>query len=127
MTTQSTPKATGWIAFAGVLLVIVGVLNIVDGIAALSNDERYQTAQLLFGDLTTWGWIYLLTGAVQLLAAVLLFKSRSTGMVLAVTLASVSGIAHFLSIGAYPIWSVTVMVINFVIIFGLLTHSDAFE
>lgn len=128
MNTQSArPKATGWIAFAGVLLLIAGVLNVVDGIAALSEDERYEVAELLFGSLTTWGVIYLITGVVQLLAAGLLFKSKMTGMVLAVSIAALSGIAHFLSIGAYPIWSVTVMFINFMIIFGLLTHDNAFE
>ena len=126
-TNTERPKATGWIAFAGVLLLIAGVLNVVDGIAALSEDERYEVAELLFGSLTTWGVIYLITGAVQLLAAGLLFKSKMTGMVLAISIASLSGIAHFLSIGAYPIWSVTVMFINFMIIFGLLTHDNAFE
>jgi len=109
-----------------VLLLIVGTLNIIDGVAALAKDDQFRTAQLLFGDLTTWGVIYLIVGALQIFAAVLLFKRHASGMIMAITFASLSGIAHFLSIGAYPIWSVIVMVLCFTIIFGLLTHSDEF-
>jgi hypothetical protein len=123
---SSPPKATGWIGFAGVLLLIAGSLNVIDGIAAVSHDERFKTAELLFGSITTWGWVYIVAGSVQLLAAILLFKSHASGMILAVTIAALSGMSHFMSIGVYPLWSVILMAINFMIMFGLLTHSDAF-
>jgi hypothetical protein len=123
---STAPKATGWIGFAGVLMVIGGVLNIIDGIAAVSHDQRFDASQLLFSNLTAWGWAYIVFGAVQLLGAVLLFKSHASGMLIAVTIACISGTAHFMSIGVYPIWSVTLMAVNFAILFGLLTHSDAF-
>ncbi|MGH2906753.1 MAG: DUF7144 family membrane protein [Solirubrobacterales bacterium] len=127
MTQNKGNYATGWIGFSGTLLAIAGVLNLIDGIASLAKADQFDVAQYLFGDLTTWGIIYLILGALQIYAAALLFKSHASGMIMAVTFAAIGGIAHFLSIGAYPIWSVTVMILCFVVMFGLLTHSDAFD
>lgn len=125
MTTPDT-EVNRWIAFAGVLMIIAGGLNLIDGVAALAGDDRFNTGAFLFADLTTWGIIYLIVGSCQILAASLLFQKRAGGVVLAVTMASISGIAHFMTIGVYPLWSVTVMAIDFAIIFGLMTNDDAF-
>lgn len=123
-----TPDTTvnRWIAFAGVMLLIGGTLNVIESIAMLADDDRFDAAELLFSNLTTWGIIHLVVGALQFLAAGLLFQKRAGGVILAITMASISGIAHFVTIGIYPLWSVTVMVINFAIVFGLLSNDDAF-
>lgn len=126
MNQGTQPRAHGWIKLLAVLLVIVGVLNVIDGIVAIAGDERYNLDALLFADLTTWGILYAIVGVAAIVAGVKLMSMKSSGMIIAATVASISGIAHFLSIGLYPIWSVTVMIINFFILFGLLTHSDEF-
>lgn len=126
MTDKSTKYASGPILFATVILAIAGVLSVIDGIAAIGGDERFNTDQLLFESLTGWGIAYLIVGLLQIYAAIELHARTSRGLILAITMASISGIAHFISIGAYPIWSVTVMILNFAVIFALLTHDDAF-
>lgn len=108
------------------MLLIAATLNVIEAVAMLADDDRFDAADLLFSNLTTWGIIHLVVAGLQFLAAGLLFQRRAGGVVLAITMASLSGIAHFMTIGVYPLWSVTVMVINFAIIFGLLSNDDAF-
>lgn len=124
--TTKESSVNKWITFAGVMLLIGGTLNVIEAIAMLADDNRFDAAELLFANLTAWGIVHLIVGGLQYLAAGLLFQRRAGGVVLAITIASISGIAHFMTIGVYPLWSVTVMAINFAIIFGLLSNDDAF-
>jgi hypothetical protein len=126
MTDQSKKFASGPLGFAAVILVIAGILNIIEGAAAIGGDSRFNTSQLLFESLTGWGIAYLVVGLLQIYAGVQIMQRNPRGLILGITFASLSGIAHFISIGAYPIWSVTVMVLNFAVLFALLTNDDAF-
>lgn len=126
MTDQTKKFASGPLGFASVILLIAGILNIIDGIVAVAGDSRFDTARLLFESMTAWGIAYLIVGALQIYAANEIYQRKARGMLLGVTFASLSGIVHFISIGAYPIWSITVMILNFAVIFALLTNDDAF-
>src|SRR5687768_7322258 len=65
------PGGDGWMAFAGIMLTILGVTNIIGGIAAIDDANFYvANAEFQIGDLNTWGWVILLTGVVQVLAAI---------------------------------------------------------
>jgi hypothetical protein len=123
--TQST-GGRDWIRIVAVLLLIAGVLSILDGISAFANGANFNEEKLLFADVHTWGIIYLILGFFQIVAAHLVNIRHTSGMLMGITFASISGIAHFMSIGAYPIWSVIVMAINFGVLFVLLTESDEF-
>jgi hypothetical protein len=131
---KSTPKAepvrdnplSGGLGFATVVLVIAGALNAIDGIAALANDSRFNTDHLIVQSLTAWGVLYIVLGALQIYAGTAIYQRHPRGLLMGITFASLSGIAHFMSIGAYPIWSVTVMILNFAVLFALLTNDDAF-
>ena len=64
------PKGSGWIVFAGAMLLLLGSVNTIHGIAAISNSHFFVgDAHFLFGDLKTWGWIVMFLGIGQLLAA----------------------------------------------------------
>jgi hypothetical protein len=126
MTDKSKKFAAGPLGFVVVVLAIAGILNLIDGAAALGGDSRFNVNQLLFDSLTGWGIAYVVIGLLQLYAAVEINQRKARGLLLGVTFASISGIAHFVSIGAYPIWSVTVMILNFAVLFVLLTNDDLF-
>ena len=66
-TYEEEASGTGWVAFAGTMLILVGCFNVIDGIAALANCD-YLVNQLLFANLHAWGWFFLIWGAVQLCA-----------------------------------------------------------
>ena len=63
-------RGFGWVVFAGVLLLVVGVMNTIEGIAAVGNAHFFvHNTNYVFGDLNTWGWIVLCVGVLQYLSA----------------------------------------------------------
>lgn len=126
MTDQTKKFASGPLGFASVILLIAGILNLIEGGAALAGDSRFDASKLLFESLTGWGIAYVIVGLLQIYAANEIYQRKARGLILGITFASLSGITHFVSIGAYPIWSITVMVLNFAVIFALLTNDDEF-
>lgn len=131
MTDQSRKSAapsglSGPVGFAAVILMIAGVLNAIDGISAIADDSRFNTSHLIIQSLVAWGIAYIIIGALQIYAGLAIKQRRTGGLLLGITFASLSGIVHFLSIGAYPIWSIIVMTLNFAVIYVLLTNDDEF-
>ncbi|MGK2877013.1 MAG: DUF7144 family membrane protein [Solirubrobacterales bacterium] len=126
MTQKTKEYAAGPLKFVAILLVLAGILNIVDGAAAIGGDSRFNEDRLLFETLTGWGIAYIIIGLLQIYAAAEVRARKARGLLLAITFACISGIAHFISIGAYPIWSITVMILNFAVLFILLTNDDQF-
>jgi hypothetical protein len=122
---SSGDSGQNWAAFAAVLFLILGVFNVVDGIAALANDDYFRADELLFGDLSMWGTIFLVVGAIQLLTSWLIFRGSAIGVILGITLAGLNAVLALLSIGAYPIWSVIILVLDGVVIYALTVYGDA--
>jgi hypothetical protein len=114
-----------WAAFAGCLFLILGAFNLVDGVAALANDDYFKVDELLFGDLSMWGAIFLVVGALQLLTAFLVFRGNLAGALLGITLAGVNALVALLSVGAYPIWSLIIVALDGVVIYALTVYGDA--
>jgi hypothetical protein len=121
---RSSPR--GWSTFVVVYLLLAGVLNLVWGIAALENKAYFASNGLLWSTLNTWGWIAIILGAVQMLGAGLVASRNAAGAVIAVFLAFCGIMFNFLSIGAYPVWSVILLVIDGLIIWGVTVHSEQF-
>jgi hypothetical protein len=118
-------RGQNWAAFAGCLFLILGVFNLVDGVAALANDDYFRVDELLFGDLAMWGAIFLVIGALQLLTAFLVFRGNLAGALLGITLAGVNALVALLSVGAYPIWSLVIVALDGVVIYALTVYGDA--
>jgi hypothetical protein len=117
----------GWVAFASVLFFIVGVFNIIDGFVALVGDDHFSENDLFFGDLTLWGVILLAIGAVQLYTSVALYQDKTSGLVLGVALASLNLVAQLFFVSAFPIWSILIMAIDVLIIYGLTVYAGHFR
>jgi hypothetical protein len=114
-----------WAALAGCLFLILGMFNLIDGIAALANDDYFRVDELLFGDLSMWGVIFLVVGVLQLVTALLIFRGSLVGALLGITLAGVNAMIALLSVGAYPIWSIIILVLDGVVIYALTVYGDA--
>ena len=119
-------RGSGWVTFVASYLAIAGVLNVLWGVAALAEKRNFAEDGLIWSTLSTWGWIVLIVGAVQLVGAFLVISRRTAGPVVAASLAFVGLLANFLSIGAYPIWSVILLVVNALILWAATVHSDEF-
>jgi hypothetical protein len=121
---KESPWANGLSIFAGSLMVIAGVWHMLAGIAALANDNVYVTTpQYIYAfDLTGWGWIHLLLGAVVVAGGVGVLTGKTWGRVLGIVVASLSLIANFLFIPWYPIWSLLIVALDVAIIWALAVY-----
>ncbi|MFE9025149.1 hypothetical protein ACFYOA_02600 [Streptomyces iakyrus] len=121
--------ATGMTVFAAVMLMIAGILAVMRGIAAISEDEVFvSTPNYVFAfDLTGWGWIHLALGVVAVLVSMGLFQGAGWARATGVGIAGLVIIANFLSLPAYPVWSVVMIAMSGFIIWALCTprRSDA--
>jgi hypothetical protein len=116
----------GWADLAAVLFVIGGIHNGIAGLSAIFKKEYFSESGLLYENLQVWGWVWLILGLLQLIAASLLVGRASSGRILGIVLASMSAIVWFASIGAYPLWAIVVLVLDVLVIYGLTTHPEAF-
>ena len=110
---------SGWWAFAGTMMLIVGGFNLIEGIAALAQKEYFNSSGLLYDNLKFWGWLMLIVGIVQLITSFLIFARSLAGAVIGIFLAAVSAFFAFFAIGAYPWWALTILVVDGLVIYGL--------
>jgi hypothetical protein len=116
----------GWVAFAGVYLGIAGMFDVIWGITALANKSYFVENGLVWSSLSTWGWLAIIFGAVQILAGGLVFARKVGGVIMALVLAMVGILLNFLSIGAYPVWSAVAVACNALVLWAVTVHSDEF-
>lgn len=124
---RDASRAQGWAAFAAIMVLIVGVFNVIYGLAGIIDDDYFEAGELLFGDQSLWGWIHLALGVLQVITAALIFAGNELGAVLGIMFAGFSAIAALLAIGAYPVWSVIILVVDGLIIYALTVYGDAFK
>jgi hypothetical protein len=117
-------RGDGWVLFAGIMLLLVGCLNVIDGIAAVSNSSFFvDDARYIISGLNTLGWIVLLLGAAQILAAFGVWAKTPGVRWFGVAIALCNAIAQLLLIPAYPFWSLTLFTVDILIIYGLVAHG----
>jgi len=117
--------AVGFISFAGIVMILAGIFHVVDGIVALFNNDFYvKTDNWVFKfNVTTWGWIHILLGAIAILAGVGLFSAAIWARTVAVIVAMVSIIANFVWLPYYPWWALLVIVLDFFVIWAVTVHG----
>ena len=116
---------TGWIAFAGVMMIIAGSLNVFYGIVAAVNDDWvvWTNRASVYLDIGDWGWVHIILGAIVLLAGFGVFSGNVLARTVGVIVASVSLLVNFLFIPAYPVWAITVIVVDVLVIWALTAHG----
>jgi hypothetical protein len=112
--------ATG-VSFAGSMLVLVGIFEVINGIAAINNDTVIvRSKNYTFGlDLTAWGWIHVIVGALMVFAGITLFSRKAWAVITAIALAMLSAINNFFYLPHYPFWSILIIAIDVWIIWSL--------
>ncbi len=118
-------RVTGWWVFAGILLGIAGVLNLIWGIGAVSDAKFFVAGQkYIIGSLHTWGWVTIIIAVVQLFAAFSLFSGGGFGRFIGIVAASLSAIAALLSIPAYPFWSLCIFALAIIVLYELAKSPE---
>ena len=118
-------EAAGWVNFAGVMLLILGVSNVIGGIAAIDEANFFlNNAHYVFGDLQTWGWVILITGAAQAATGVGIFRRSQAARWVGVAFVSLNFMAQLLMLPSFPLWSLALLAVDFAVLFALLVYAD---
>ena len=123
-------RRSGWITFAGTVALVVGAYNALSGIAAIADDEtiQAQAKEVLFGiDLTVWGWFWVLAGAAQIVAGILILQRNEWGRWLGMTMAALSALFTVFIIFVFPLWSIAVLTLDVMVLYALTTQADEFN
>ncbi len=117
----------GMIAFAGVMMILVGVFQAVAGIGAILKNQVFVVgADYVFSfDATTWGWIHLLLGILLGFAGFGVFAGQIWARTVGVLVAGLSAIGNFMFLLGWqaPIWSILVIALDVMIIWALTVHG----
>ncbi len=125
MERQPSAAAAGWIMFAGVIMIVVGVFQAFAGLVAILDDEFFVITQewVVKFDATTWGWIHLIIGLVVLASGFGVFSGNILARTVGVFAAMGSMVAAFFWLPWYPIWGVIIIAIDLAVIWALTVHG----
>jgi len=115
----------GLVLFASILLLVLGCFNAIEGIAAIVNSHVFViNAHYVVGNLRAWGWITLIIGALQLLAAAGVLAGNQLARWFAVAVIGLNAIDQMFFIPAYPFWSLTIIAMDIVALWGLCVYGS---
>ena len=116
----------GWKSFCGILLMVVGFFNIIDGLVAITRANQVE-AQLtqelpLTDNVKTWGWIVLILGVILILAGFGLLAGSTWARVVGILAASINAIAQLAWLPHNNFWSFTMILVDIIVIYGIAVH-----
>jgi hypothetical protein len=117
--------AVGWAGFAGVMLIMIGIFDIIQGLVALFNDEFFVVTEgwVFEFDITAWGWIQLILGVILIASGAGIFSGNLAARTVGVIMAAVAAIVNFAWLPYYPVWSIIIIAICIAIIWALTAHG----
>lgn len=122
--TMDAAEGGGWLLFATIMIAIAGALNIIWGIAAISESKFFtQDATYVVSSLNTWGWIVLIIGGLEVGAAFSIVVGGQYGRWFGIAMAGLNSIAALMSIPAYPFWAICLFGVDILIIYGLAAYG----
>ena len=121
-------RGFGWIVFSGVMIMIVGILNFIYGIAAIDESKFYiGNTKFVITDLKTWGWIITIIGGIQILVAAGIWARSQAARWIGVFIASLNAVAQLLFIAGNPWLSIALFAIDVLVIYGLVCYGGSLE
>jgi hypothetical protein len=117
-------KGTGWLSFAAIMLGLAGLFGLIDGIIAVSKSSFYvANAHYVFSDLNTWGWIVLILGVGQIVAAMVLLSGSEIARWLGIAVAGINALGQLPFVPAYPVWGLLMFSVDVLVIYGLAAYA----
>jgi hypothetical protein len=126
---QPQRPVTGWVVwmfFAGGMLVLIGVIQVITGLVSLFRDQVYAVRpDRLLVDVSygVWGWTHVVLGVLLIVLGYAVLAARPWARFTAAGLAAVSAIVNFLFLPAYPVWAVIVIALDLIVVYALLVHG----
>jgi hypothetical protein len=119
-------RGAGRVAFAAILLLMVGTINVIYGIGALDDANIFvNDTRFILDDLNTLGWVLIVVGAIQVIGGFSLLAGNTFGRVIGIVGGSLGAIGALLSIGgAYPWWSLAVFALCVYVVHGIVVYGE---
>jgi hypothetical protein len=127
---ERTTEPTGWVGwvfFGAMMLILLGSFQAIAGLVALFDRGYYLVSRnglLVHVDYTAWGWVHLIIGLVALAAGIGLMTGRMWARVLGVVIALLSAIVNLGFLAAYPLWSITMIALDVIVIYAITAHGS---
>ena len=117
-------RGASWLTFSAIVLMIGGLFALIDGLVAVNQSRFFtQNAVYVFSDLNTWGWIIFGLGVAGIASGVAVLSGRQWARWTGIIVAGVSALGQLLFAQAYPLWSLMIMAIDFLVIYGLVVYG----
>ena len=121
---NDTARGAGWILFAGIMIFIAGTLNTIWGIAAIDKASFFvEDERFIISDLSTWGWIVLIIGIMQLFAAFSIWAGNEYGRWIGIITRDLQRDRGTAVDAGYPFWSLAVFALDILVIYGLVAYG----
>ena len=124
-TGYAEPRGLGLVFFAAMMLLVVGIFNLIDGIAAIANSHFFvANAHYVIGDLRAWGWVALILGILQILAGVGVILGNQAARWFGIVVIGLNLIATLFSVPSYPFWALVIIAFDVFALYGLCVYGS---
>lgn len=122
---EDSARESGWILFASVMMMLAGGLQATFGLIAVLNDEWvvWGNRASLYFDLTTWGWLHMIIGTIVVVCGLGLLTGNLFARIVGILVAVGSLVTNFLFVPAYPVWALTIIVVDVLVIWAITVHG----
>ncbi|MDF5754523.1 hypothetical protein [Spongiactinospora sp. TRM90649] len=122
---QTVTGWVGWVWFAGIIMLMVGIFNIITGLYAIVNQSLYvQTPnRLLLFNLAGWGWVHLIFGVLLFATGLALCVGQTWARAVAVVLLVINAITQLIWIALNPWWSLVIIAIDVLALYAIIVHG----
>ena len=126
---RTTSTGSGWhglVAFAGIMMILLGAFHAMAGLVALLKDDYFlvdSSGLVLTADFTAWGWIHLIVGIIVVFAGGSLFAGSTWARAVAIVVAMFSAIVNLAFLSAYPVWSAIMILVDILVIYAVTAHG----
>ena len=124
---EQPPTAwAGWVVFGGVMLIMMGTFQAIEGFIAVFNDDFYlvrPSGLVINVDYSTWGWTHVVIGVVAVLTGAGLLAGNTAARVVGVGIAVLSALVNLAFISAYPVWSTILIALDVIVIYAIIVHG----
>lgn len=117
---------TGWVAFGGIMLVLLGLFHAVEGLVSVFDHGYYlvgSSGLVVNVDYTVWGWVHFGLGVLAVIVGIGLLTGNTAARVLGVIIAGISAIVNLGFIAAYPVWSMLIIALDIIVIYAIVAHG----
>ncbi len=119
MATVSERRGHGWLVFAGIMLILVGLFDVVNGIRAIGAQDTAFDAIFWDNNIEAWGWFYLIVGIAFVAAGIAIFGRAKWAMLVGIAAAIIGAVTNMFWVFVYPIHSLITILVCLLVLYGL--------